>query len=428
MFCYCFVLLLLSCWTGAWAKSGVAEAPHNAEKLLKRMLDHDYIQPDGISYNGVVDAWAYSGKPESVQKVKQIWQHMEQLYAAELSKEKSDSDDDDSSSSSSHGHTLIKPTIRTVNSIIHAHSKRVQEFVEARDLDAARKTAREAEEYLDLMKERYEQTKDPDHMPDVMTYTTVIDTLGRCGRYHSTLRAQGLLEELKELYSNPDKKNHQKLKPNVRTYTAVISAWSRTRSHDSPREAERLLAEMKNSVDPDLQPNARTFTGVIHAWGRSADHTKAQRALKLLTTMKELHKTTGREDVKPTLIAYNAALDACARCQGDLHQQTDALKIAFAIFKAIQQDPQIEPNTTTFSTLLRASSFLLQPGEQRNVVAKSVFEKAQKAGMVDFRVLLQLKKTASAALLQELLEGVEKDRQGNFDFNNIPPGWSRNVR
>lgn len=401
----------------AWARSGVAEAPTNAERLLKRMLDHDYIQPDALSYNAVVDAWAYSGKPEAVQKVKQIWQHMEQLYA-----DANDEDEEDDKQK-------IKPTIRTVNSIIQAHTKRVQELVEARDIDSARKTAREAEEFLDLMKERYEQTNDPDHMPDVMTYTTVMDAFGKCGRYHSTLRAKALLEELKDLYQET---GNPRLKPNVRTYTSLTTAWSKTRSPDSTREAEALLQEMKDSNDPDVQPNARTFTSVIHAWGRSADHNKAQKALRLLQTMKALQQeatsNSRKQELKPTLVSYNAALDACARCQGDLHQQTDALKIAFAVIKAVQQDKTLEANAVTYSTLLRACCFLLQPGQERNKVASAVFEKAQKAGMADFRVLLQLKKTVDSTLLQELLKELPHDRNGNFDFNSAPPGWSRNVR
>jgi len=398
---------------GAWAKSGCSEAPTNAERLLKRMLDHEYIEPNVISYNGVVDAWAYSGKPEAVQKVKQIWQHMEQLYA--------DSDEGDEN--------RIKPTIRTVNSIITAHAKRVQEAVETRDIDGARKMAREAEEFLDLMKERYEQTQDPDHMPDVMTYTTVMDTYGRCGRYHSTLRAKSLLDELKDVYqqnSNP------RQKPNVRTYTSLMTAWSKTRSPDSPKEAEKLLKELMDSDDPDLQPNSRTFTAVIHAWGRSADHTKAQRALKVLQMMKAMEKeatsNSRKLELKPTLVSYNAALDACARCQGNLQQQTDALKIAFAVLKAVQQDKSLEPNSITFATVLRACSFLLQPGGERNTVGKIIFEKARKAGMADYRVLLQLIKTVDSTMLLELLGELPQDRRGNFDFNLAPPGWSRNVR
>lgn len=388
---------------GAWAKSGVQEAPQNAERLLKRMMDHEYIQPDGISYNAVVDAWAYSGKPEAVQKVKQIWQKMEQLYSED---------------------ERIKPTIRTVNSIIQAHTKQVQDCIDNRDVEGARKLAREADEFLDFMRERYEQTKDQDHMPDVMTYTSVMDAYGRCGRYHSTLRAKAILDGLKDLYKETE---DPKLKPNFRTYTCLIGAWSKTRSPDSPAEAEKLLQEMLDSNDPDMLPNTRTFTSVIYAWGRSNYADKSQRVLKVLKRMKDLYKE-GNTEAKPSLIAYNAALDACARCQGHLEQQTEALKIAFAILKTIQADPYLEANVVTYSTLLRACSFLLPAGEERNKIGTAVFEKAKKAGMVDFRVLLQLKKVVDGAVLQVLLEGLPQDSRGTFDFNNVPPGWNRNVR
>ncbi|CAB9514780.1 Pentatricopeptide repeat-containing protein [Seminavis robusta] len=356
---------------GAWAKSGVAEAPQNAERLLKRMLDHEYIRPDGISYNSVVDAWAYSGRKESIHKL-----------------------------------------------------------VEEKNYDEARKTARDAEEYLTLMKERYEQTQDPDHMPDVMTYTAAMDTYGRCGHYTSTMRARALLEELKDLY---EESGNPKLKPGVRTYTSLITAWSKTRSPDSTRYAEQLLEEMNNSGDTDLYPNARTYTAVIQAWGRSPDHNKAARSLKLLQALKERHNAatspSRKQALKPTLSTYNNALEACARCQGDLAQQTAALKIAFAILKAVnQKESGLQANAVTYATVLRACSFLLGPGAERNTVATAVFEKAKKAGMADFRVLFQLRKTVDSKQLAELLDGLPQDRNGIFDFNKAPPGWSRNVR
>jgi Pentatricopeptide repeat domain len=394
------------------------------------MLDHDYIQPDGVSYNSVVDAWAYSGRPESLQKVRQIWQHMEQLYADGIKKNQNQNQQDNNNDDPETEKVIIKPTIRTVNSIIHAHSKRVQEFAEARDFDGARKTAREAEEFLELMKERYEQTQDPDHMPDVTTYTSAMDNYGRCGRYASTLRAKALLEELQDLY---EETGNPKLKPNVRTYSSLITAWSKTKSNESPLAAQKLLEDMINSGDPDLQPNVRTYTSVIHAWGRSPDHTKAQRALKLLQELKQKYNETTnptlKAELKPNLVTYNAVLEACCRCQGDLEQQMVALKIAFAVLKAVnQRDSGLTATAVTYAIVLRACSFLLQPGEQRNRVATAVFEQAKKAGMVDFKVLFQLRKTVESGVLAELLQELPQDRQGTFDFNSAPPSWSRNVR
>ena len=94
--------------------------------------------------------------------MKQIWERMEQLYTED---------------------ERIKPTIRTVNSIIQSHTKQIQECVESnRDYDTARNLAKEAEGYLDLMKKRYEETQDPDHMPDVMTYTSVMVSFWPLGR------------------------------------------------------------------------------------------------------------------------------------------------------------------------------------------------------------------------------------------------------
>lgn len=108
-------------------------------------------------------------------------------------------------------------------------------------------------------------------------------------------------------------------------------------------------------------------------------------------------------------------------------QQTDALKIAFAILKAIQAESDMQPNHVTFATLLKATAALMPAGEERNKVATAVFSKAQQAGMVDYYTLANLRKAVEVYVLQSLLKDMADSKTGFIDYNKIPQPWCKNV-
>mmetsp|Transcript_90053 Transcript_90053/g.134942 ORF Transcript_90053/g.134942 Transcript_90053/m.134942 type:complete len:562 (-) Transcript_90053:17-1702(-) len=388
----------------AWAKSRVAEAPEAAERLLRRMLENDDTQPDTLSYNAVLDAWANSGSDESLEKVNQIFHHMETLHESGKN---------------------VAPTIRTVNAVLNTYSKVVSRVVSesgGKDFLKAKELAVEARKLLEQTKQKFEETKNEDWKPDTTTYTISMDVYAKCGSYETTQEAETLLHELKQKFKES---RDLRVRPNFRTYTTLITAWSRTRSDEAPGRVEDLLREM--SSFPSTQPNARTYTSAIQCWAKSRDPSKARRALKILRDMREQFDKTGNDDIRPGILTYNAAIHACSRVQGSLEQQTEAIKIAFAVLKAVEGDDSVQPNQMTYSTLLRAVSFLLPPGNERNKVACALFQKAKKAGLVDFTTMMNLRKSADTAAMTTVLDGVG-DQYGNFDYNNLPADWCKNVR
>ena len=256
------------------------DAPQACERLLKRMLDHETVQPDTISYNGVLEAQK-SKSAEGMERIEKIWNHMQQEYEG--------------------GNERVKPTVRTVNTVITAYAKRVLELRG----DEALECAKRAHDILLETKQKYEATNDPDYQVDVLTYTSVMDAYARCASLEATLCAEKLLEELKQVY---EETGNEKLKPNTRTYTSLITAWAKTKSYKAPHIAEGLLKEMQESET--AKPNTRSYTAVIQAWARSRDATKPQRALRILKHMKELAKN-GDESVRPSLVTYNAGECHC---------------------------------------------------------------------------------------------------------------------
>lgn len=387
----------------AWSKSRVPEAPDAAERLLKRMMDDESVEPNTNSFNLLIDAWANSDKQNSLDKAIQIYRHMEGLRADESKN--------------------ISPTIRTVNAVLHAYARKSAQFTSQNDqagYEEAAKCAAASLELLEEMKKRYKETGDLYWQPDMATYTSVMDVHSRCATYRTTKIAGELLNELKELFEKTGNYRH---KPNFRTYTTLVTAWSRTKSDESPQRVELIMKEMKRAGE---MPNTRTYTAAVQCWARARDPQKAKRVLKLLMEMREEYQKSGSEHVRPTTLTYNAAIDACARCQGSPEQKTESIKIAFAILKTIEMDDDNQPNAGTYSTLIRALNFLMPSGAERNKVAKAVFEKAKKAGLVEQLTLKNLRLAVDSESFRTALEE-NLDRNGEFVFSSLPSAWKKNA-
>jgi hypothetical protein len=141
---------------------------------------------------------------------------------------------------SEQGNTRVKPTVRTVNSIIAAYAKRIRNL----NADEALEAAQAAHGLLTEMVQRYKRTRHVDDQVDVMTYTGVMDAYARCASLEAAELAEGVLKELKDAYRSTGTTNN-----NVRTYTSLITAWAKTKNKKSPRRAEELSLEMKAGGD-----------------------------------------------------------------------------------------------------------------------------------------------------------------------------------
>lgn len=377
-----------------WSKSRVDDAPQACERLLKRMLDQN-VEPDTVSYNSVLDAWSHSKSDQSLERVLKIWRYMESLHKE--------------------GNIHVKPTIRTVNCVVAAHAKHV---TRQPNQESAMPFARAAHDILDETKRSFDETHDVRYQLDIKTYNSVMDAYSKVGSWEAIQAAEALMKEIKE--------NDNGIEPNHRTYTALITAWSKTKT-PKPLRCEELLEEMHASDSSgNMKPNNRAYTCTIQAWAKSRDSSKPQRALRLLKKMKQLAQE-GDVSMKPNLLSYNAAIDACARCGGDTHEQTEALKIAFAMLKSLQMDHDLQPNQTTYATTLKATAYLLPPGSERNKVASALFEKARAAGMIDLNMIQNMRKAVDNSVMQSLLVEMT-DNRGHLDYNKIPRAWSRNIR
>lgn len=155
------------------------------------------------------------------------------------------------------------------------------------------------------------------------------------------------------------------------------------------------------------------------AWVRSSDPNKPKRVLHFLKSLNDRFKLSEDSELKPTLLTYNNAMEACANCQGSSEEQTVALKIIFAINKAIIA-AKMEPNHISYRILIKAATNLVPPGEERNAIVKALFDKCKNSGQVDKFVLKALQYADSTTFHACVVKSKTN--------NAIPTEWSRNVQ
>lgn len=161
----------------------------------------------------------------------------------------------------------IAPNIVTFNALLTACRR-----------GSPKHAAKIALDVLSLMRET------PGCTPDVITYSTLIDTLGRDCRFEE-MRA--LLEEMIA----------QGLKPNLITFTSMISAMARAGDLDG---ALQIISEMEAE---GISPNVFTFLCLISGAGRRKD---LDRCFQLIQMMHE-------RNIQANNVTYAMLLQLSAR-------------------------------------------------------------------------------------------------------------------
>lgn len=476
------------------------DAAQRAQKLLLTLeqdccLTDDFIKPEVTGYNTVIDAWSKTRLSESYDKASKILAHMQFLHSQGYClKDGTYSEPwdwlrpdiitynavidtcvnfhhDDYHSNSLNGpekaehlfHEMktkahLIPNTRTYNNLINVWAKSIDPY-SYQSNERNIKAVQRAEQLLQQLNNQYEKNDhDPELKPDVATYTTVIDCIARSQIKDSPQKAEEWLEKLEQKY---EQTKDISLRPNIRTYTSVIHAWSRSKHPVAPHRAEQILQKINQHKDEhnnskekySMEPNTRTYTMVISCWVRSQELTKPQRALKILKHVSDQYKLTKDPNIKPNTFIYNAVIDACAKCPAREHdypdQQRAALKIAFAVFKALQIEKNVKPNHITYATLLKAVNNLLprmpyfgteseennsnenNKGNSRKEIVKKLFDNAKKDGMVDPNVLKQMRQSIDSNEFMELIgeqSPIFDKMSGRVDFSKMPLEWGKDVK
>lgn len=365
----------------AWAHSGLAEAPHEAEALLKEMIGlsllHDNKEGQEsylMAVATVLNAWANSDLPDAGERAEETLDRMEKLYGkldahcygvvmaayakagkgskAEAVMERLEARYQETNDKN------FKPTTVEFNSVISAY--------------ANEGNTTKAEAILRRMQHGGNQ-------PDATSFNSVISALVSNSRNPSAAqKAEQLLQEMQQLNIQPD----------IVSFSSVINLLSKSNDVYAPQRAERIMRRLQKEFEDGtsgIKPNTFAFSSVIHAWTSSRAPKAAQRAESLLRWMQELH-AAGDKDVKPNTVVYSSVIAAWSKSRSP-----KAPEKAEALLREMQEryrigDADVKPNTVTFTCVINAHSNSRDINAAKNAEAMLLeMQKLHEGGDVDVK-------------------------------------------
>ena len=277
------------------------------------------VRPNVHTYNLLMEAWARTSDDSSIQRVRDLYQRLREIY-------------DESSSNTKD--SIWKPNIRSFNSILMAWSKK--RTTKANQLD---KAAIRAEELLNNMWISYETSIDEQNVigndmkekenffipvrPDLNSYLYCMEA------WAESQTNEKACDNVKRLMLNliEKQKIYPDMKPNVHIYNAMINAWSKNKKNaNAPKNAQQIFELMKkqqrlddfDTIDESIHPNTKTYNKLISTWSR-AEHQggNALYAQKLLHEMEQKYESAiGKKNyntIRPNIRAYTSVMSAWAR-------------------------------------------------------------------------------------------------------------------
>jgi len=209
-----------------WAKRKSTQSAIQVETLLKRVVDdHNYgnssVKVTTRMYTMAIDAWAKTGGREAAERASAIHRHMVEKYKQT-------------------GDINIKPSTISYNAVINAWSKSGLDDMEEAALRAEGILNEMLEEWRRERQDAHEQNQSNDHSiigpttklgsdfyddeeyncddrigsvikPDVVSFTSVIDTWAKSGKKNGAAKAMNLLKQMEKLYVE---EGQQGMKPN----------------------------------------------------------------------------------------------------------------------------------------------------------------------------------------------------------------------
>lgn len=208
---------------------------------------------------------------------------------------------------------------------------------------------------------------------------------------------------------------HPFLQPNVKTYTTVLNALGRSRNTEAVQAGEDILTYME---EHGPNPNVQVYTALIQNYARSRVPYKAVKASETLQRMKEAATTP---DTFPNIVTYNAILNACEHTdRSDQMCIEEALKVAFLTFGEIRGSKQVHANHVSYASFLGAVANLM-PCTARQEIVTLVFRQCITTGQVSRLVLKKLRQAVNTqGAYRTLLRGHNEDK--------LPKEWTARVR
>lgn len=160
------------------------------------------------------------------------------------------------------------------------------------------------------------------------------------------------------------------------------------------------------------------------AYARSHMTGKAERANNLFRIMKEEYEDGNNKRVRPSVVAVNAVMNACAYTTGDVPEQNRAMEIAHQKLKNLESSDYGSPDQITYGTFLKVCKNQMPDCSTRQQIMEVIFKKCIQHGQVGNLVLQQLKAMGPPELYFHL---VGFDINDDIQMEDLPQDWWSNV-
>lgn len=372
-------LLAFNAVITSYSKSSEPGSADKAEMVLNNLerlyFDPDkphynYLKPDVISYNAAVTAWSRVNEEAAVYNAEKIVKRMENHFDAVGDK-----------------FLDVEPDAYTYNALINAWIRS----------GLGVQSADNAEMILRSMIDKFDEGDKRRFVPNQKIFCQIINAWGKCGNGEEfpVKRAIGLIE----LMENMHNEGVRGLKPDVITYSSVIDTIAKARLPRGSDMAMELIEKMENMYldgDEQMRPNVRTYSSLLLTLVHSDRGDKHVLAQKVLDRMNEL-------GVSPNSYSYNYVINCAANCQGGKEMKIEAFKIALNAFNALRKVLR-EADSFTYTFFLKACANLMEPSSMRSKIVTETFLECKKQGKVNNEVISRLSRCLDPHELRTLVD------------------------
>jgi hypothetical protein len=185
---------------------------HNADN--NKNHNHS-VQPDTITYNTVLKAYAKSKARNAATKAELLLEKMRHEYEV-------------------NGNVLVKPNDVSFNSVIAAYAHHSRSL----DITSVQSSQKILLQMIDLSKNNNNENKYTHLQPSVVSFTTVMDAWAKSKVPQKANNTWLMLKHLKELYRST---GNPALRPNIISYNTLLNACAFSADFDTEERKKALL-------------------------------------------------------------------------------------------------------------------------------------------------------------------------------------------
>mmetsp|Transcript_16018 Transcript_16018/g.18426 ORF Transcript_16018/g.18426 Transcript_16018/m.18426 type:complete len:884 (+) Transcript_16018:111-2762(+) len=464
---------------GAITQSGEFYAAERAEKKLKEMMElynkngNPDLQPDTILFGSVINCWAKSHQKGSAKRAEAILSLQYDFYGRhkhELSRE------NDVTGTTNLQLQRLRPNTVSINAVLNAwaNSSEDEAAIRAESIfewmlagyEAGDEFMRPDTVSLTLAIHAWSQSRlvgaadraylllkkmlDGNEVivrPNTKCFNAVIAAFARRGEAE---RAESILKLMLISNRENNRNKEQGIYPDTVSFNSVIDGWSKSGKPEAPERAMAIFRHMRDDRNKNVVPDTITLNSVINCIAKSKNNYNTRsggsNAKKAYALLREIQspKTGDYDTIRPNIITYTAIVNACAfSSDGEnnfgLAKNSDAFKIAVKVMKESNSSPDVacQPDSRFYAAFLKMVANQLEIGDDRDAVARSVFQSCCRHGMVNTFILHNLGLASKSTLIKALdvnsngdlnAKAIKRISASNINRDDIPLDWSCNVR